>query len=311
MASLLHCLRFVLVCALLPLLVQRARAATDRAWTTPVPPFKIADGLYYVGSQDLAAYLITTPQGNILLNANYIRSPPQIRHSVEALGFRWRDLRVLLISHAHVDHAGGAAEIVRETGAKLEVMEGDVDVIESGGATDFAFGGAKRGLQFPPVHVARALHDGEAVTLGGTTLVAHLTPGHTKGTTTWTLSVHVPGEPAAQRRQVVIVGSWSVLDNYRLVASHGRPPSYPGITKDYEKTFAVLRALPCDIFLASHGQIFAMPAKAIRMATAGDEVWIDPGGYQRALQQAQAEFEKILQRQQAIAARQPDYSHRS
>ena len=125
--------------ALLP--VHAVRAATNPDWTTPVPPFQIADHLYYVGSRDLAAYLIVTPAGDILLNANLPGSPPAIRRSVEQLGFHWSDIKILLISHAHFDHAGGAAEVLRETGAQFDVMAGDVDDMESGGKTDFAFGG--------------------------------------------------------------------------------------------------------------------------------------------------------------------------
>ena len=191
----------------------------DPAWTTPLPPFRIADNLYYVGSRDLAAYLVVTPAGDILINSNLPSSPPLIRHSVEQLGFRWSDIKILLISHAHADHAGGSAAILKQTGAKYEVMQGDVDVVESGGATDFAYGGGKdKTMQFAPAHVDRVLHDGDRVELGGTTLTAHRTPGHTKGCTTWTLRAHVPGEPASTLRNVVIVGSWSVNPGYRLAA---------------------------------------------------------------------------------------------
>lgn len=278
----------------------------NRDWTTPIPPFRIADNLYYVGSRDLAAYLITTPQGDVLLNANYTTSPPQIRHSVEQLGFRWRDIRILLVSHAHVDHAGGAAQILRETGAKFEVMDGDVDVMESGGKTDFAFGGPRISLQFPPAHVDRTLHDGDEVTLGGATLTAHRTAGHTRGTTTWTMRAHVPGEPAGELRNVVIVGSWSVLEEYRLLSVHGgKPASYPGIAGDFTTTFAMLSALPCDVFLASHGSTFDMLPKLRRLPAEGDRVWIDPVGYKEALARAQHAFEAAYQRQSLAAERGP------
>ncbi len=279
-----------------------AHGAVNADWTTPVAPFRIADNLYYVGSKDLAAYLITTPGGDILLNANYTSSPPLIRRSVEKLGFHWRDIKILLVSHAHVDHAGGAAEILRETGAKLDVMDGDVDVMESGGKTDFAFGGADKALQFPPAHVSHVLHDGEDVTLGGVTMTAHRTPGHTRGTTTWTTKAHLPGEPAGTLRDVVIVGSWSVLDSYRLLGVHGgRPPSYPGIASDYTMTFSVLSTLPCDVFLASHGSTFDMLTKLKRMPAGGDRVWIDPVGYRAALAKAQHAFEAAYERQSLAA----------
>ena len=296
------------ICAVLAfgfglLLLPDARAATDPDWTTPLAPFRIADNLYYVGSRDLAAYLVTTPAGNVLINANLPSSPPQIRQSVEQLGFRWSDLKILLISHAHVDHAGGSAAITRQTGAQLDVMEGDAAVMESGGKTDFAFGHAGKGMQYPPAHVNRVLHDGDAVTLGGTTLIAHRTAGHTEGCTTWTMKVHLPGEPAGRLRDVVIGGSWTVLSSYRLVDNRNRAPSYPSIARDYNRTFALLHTLPCDIFLASHGQTFDLLGKRKRMSIEGDAVWIDPAGYRRAVDAAQKAFETALQRQSSAGVR--------
>ena len=151
-------------------------------WTTPIEPFKIAGNLYYVGSQDLAAYLVVTPKGNILINANLESSPALIRHSVEQLGFRWTDTRILLNSQAHYDHTAGAAEVLRETKAQYMVMDGDVEMIKSGGASDFD----PSLPHFPPARVDRTLHDNETVTLSGTTLTAHKTAGHTQGCTTWT-----------------------------------------------------------------------------------------------------------------------------
>jgi metallo-beta-lactamase class B len=275
------------------------RADEHPDWTTPVPPFRIADNLYYVGSRDLASYLITTPRGNILINSNLESSPPQIRHSVEQLGFHWSDIKILLISHAHSDHASGSAEILRETHAKYMVMDGDVPVVESGGATDFAYGPKP---QYPPAHVDRVLHDNDRVTLGDVTLTAHKTAGHTRGCTTWTMRVHVPGEPATEHRDVVIVGSWYVNPGYRLVAAHGKPASYPGIAQDYTHAFAVFHALPCDIFLGAHGMYFDMLAKLARMPQQGDSVWIDPDGYKRAVSEAQQEFEAELHKQQAAAS---------
>lgn len=294
------------LCLLLSLAVPACHAQVYPAdWMKTVKPFQIADDLYYVGSQDLAAYLVTTPAGLILINANTPQSPPQIRKSVEALGFRWKDIRILLISHAHVDHAGGAAAIRRQTGAKLEVMDGDVDVMETGGEADFAFGGKGKPLQFPPVHVDKVLHSGDAVTLGGISITALRTAGHTRGNTTFTMQAHVPGEPAGSLQHVVIVGSWSVLDSYRLLTVRGgKPASYPGIAGDYTQTFATLAALPCDVFLASHGSFFELLGKLKRMPSEGDRVWVDPQGYRRALAAAQQRFE-IAYRRELHAAEVP------
>ena len=277
-----------------------ASEAVPEGWTAPLPPFRIADGLYYVGSRELAAYLVVTPAGDILINSDYTTSPPQIHKSVEELGFHWSDIRILLISHAHADHAGGSAEVVRETGARYEVMKGDATTIESGGATDFAFGHRGKSNHYPKAHVDRVLRDGDTVTLGG----AVLTGGHTPGCTTWSLRVHVPGEPAGILRDAVIVGSWNVLPNYRLVASHGQAASYPGIADDYRHSFQVLRSLPCEVFLGAHGEYFDMLSKLARMPTEDDRVWIDPDGYKKAIARAEAAFNVKLAADKTVPAGQ-------
>ncbi len=269
----------------------RGWAAVDPAWTTAIAPFRIADNLYYVGSKDLAAYLVVTPAGDVLINSNLESSPPQIRRSVEQLGFRFTDIKILLIGHAHFDHAAGSAEIKRLTGAKYMVMDGDVPVVESGGATDFAYG--RDGTHYPRVKVDRVLHDGDEVRLGGAVLVAHKTPGHTRGCTTWTMRVIDKGKPY----NAVIVGSWSVNPGYRLVDKPGRPASYPGIAADYEKTFAVLKGLPCDIFLGAHGSYFDMLGKLERMRRGETQVWVDAAGYRAAVEERQRAFEAELERQ--------------
>ena len=268
-----------------------ARAAVNPDWTTPVPPFRIADGLYYVGSRDLAAYLVVTPAGDILINANLTSSPPQIRHSVEQLGFAMHDVKILLISHAHSDHDSGLVELKRVTGARLAVMDGDVPVVESGGAKDFAYPMDR----YPAAHVDRVLHDGDEVRLGGVVLVAHKTSGHTRGCTTWTMKAMNTGK----MRAVVIVGSWWVNPGYRLVPQAGKPASYPGIADDYRRSFVTFEHLPCDIFLGAHGQYFDMLDKLTQIKSgAGESVWIDPQGYRTALAHARSEFEKELRRQQ-------------
>ncbi len=197
-------------------------------WTAPHAPFRIIGNVYYVGGKDLASYLITTPQGLILINSSLTSSVPLIRKNVEALGFHFTDVKILLISHAHWDHAAGSAEIKRLTGAKYMVMDADVSVVESGGKTDFQYGAAA-GSQMPPTKVDRVLHDGDQVTLGGTVLVAHKTPGHTKGCTTWTMKVRENN----RTYNVVIVGSPNVNAGYKLVGN----AAYPEIAQDYERGF--------------------------------------------------------------------------
>src|SRR5215469_1840194 len=197
-----------------------SHAATDPKWTTPIAPFQIADNLYYVGSQDLASYLVATPEGNILINANLVTSPPQIRASVEKLGFRWEDTRILLNSQAHYDHMAGAAEVIRETHAKNMVMDGDVSVVETGARADF-LSPSPNILTYAPVAVDRILHDGETVSLGDVTLTAHKTAGHTRGCTTWAMRSHLPGEQAGTMRDIVIVGGVGFWSEYHFVAAPG------------------------------------------------------------------------------------------
>lgn len=284
------CGRLMFLCMALAAGAVHAQANPD--WTTPIAPFRIAANLYYVGSKDLASYLIVTPQGDILINSSLPESVPLIRRSVEQLGFRFSDIKILLLSHAHWDHDAGSAEVIRETHAKYAVMDGDVAVVESGGATDFAY--AKTNT-YEKAKVDRVLHDGDEVKLGDTVLVAHKTAGHTRGCTTWTMRVKESG----RLLNVVIVGSWNVNPGFRLVDRPGQPASYPDIALDYRRTFRVLKMLPCDIFLGAHGAYFDMLAKLDRVKLGAPEnVWVDPAGYQAAVAEREQAFETELQKQQ-------------
>ncbi len=281
----------VVVWLVMLLWAGQIRAEVNPEWTTPIAPFRIVDNLYYVGSKDLAAYLLVTPGGDVLINSSLESSVPQIRRSMEQLGFRFTDIKVLLISHAHWDHDAGSAEVKRETGAKYMVMDDDVAVVESGGAKDFAYG--RSGTRYPAVGVDRVLHDGDAVELGDAVLVAHKTPGHTRGCTTWTMRLMDDGQP----RDVVIVGSWNVNPGFRLVDRPGRPASYPGIAADYRSTFATLKGLPGDIFLGAHGSYFGMFRKLERARAGAKDVWVDPSGYKAAVAEREQAFESELRRQ--------------
>jgi metallo-beta-lactamase class B len=266
-----------------------AQASAHPDWTNPLAPFRIADNLYYVGSRDLASYLVTTPQGDILINSNLPSSPPLIRHSIEQLGFHYADVKILLIAHSHSDHAGGSAQILNETHATYMVMDGDVPVVESGGAKDTLYPTDR----YPKAHVDRVLHDGDEVRLGNVVLTAHKTAGHTRGTTTWTMTTTQNHQP----RNVVIVGGFTVIDN-RLVDTPGHPATYPGIAEDFQHTFDTLKALPCDIFLGAHGVYFDMLAKLDRAkAGAGESAWVDPQGYRSTVAHFEDEFHKALQKQ--------------
>src|SRR5271156_3011637 len=275
-------------------LTGSACAQTPADWTQPFPPHRVIGNVYYVGSKDLASYLITSPQGYILINSSLVSSPALIQKSVEQLGFKLSDVKILLISHAHYDHCAGSARIKQLTHAKYMVMDADVPVVEDGGKSDFQYG-KSADMQFPPTKVDRVLHDGDEVRLGGVVLVAHKTPGHTRGCTTWTMRAPVGG----QLRDVVIVGSWNVNPGFRLVDQPGRPASYPGIAADYQRTFVTLKGLPCDVFLGAHGAYFGMLEKLQQaQAGAGEKVWIDPEGYRAAVAERQQAFEAELKRQQ-------------
>lgn len=269
-----------------------SQANTD--WTEQFPPFKIAGNLYYVGSRGLASYLITTVQGHILINSDLEASVPLIQASVQKLGFKFTDIKILLISHAHWDHNAASDTIKRVTGATYMVMDADVPVVESGGKTDFQYGNVPTSL-YTPTKVDRVLHDGDEVKLGGEVLVAHLTPGHTKGCTTWTMKV----QEAGKTYNVVIVGGPNVNPGYRLVNN----AAYPQIARDYKKTFRVLKSLPCDIFLGAHGSYFDLESKYARLPENPRGPFVDPEGYKKYVTDREQAFESELARQRASRAR--------
>jgi metallo-beta-lactamase class B len=273
-------------------LAARAESYTAK-WAQPQEPFRVIGNIYYVGSNDLACFLITTPQGHILINTGYERMAPQLRANVKKLGFKFADIRYLLNGQAHDDHVAGFAAAREASGAKVLVMQGDDDIVEHGGRGDFRFDGE---IAWRGVPVNRVLHDGDTVSLGGTTLVAHLTPGHTKGCTTWTTTVADKGRVL----NVVIVGGVSVNPGVKLLHN----PHYPGIADDYARTFRTLRALACHVFLGAHGNYFSMADKLARLrAGAAENPFIDPAGYQRFIDASEARFEKLLADEQTAGTR--------
>ena len=265
-------------------------AQTNPSWTAPFPPHRVAGNIYYVGSQGLAAFLITSPEGHILINSNLESSVPQIRSSVEKLGFSFNDVKILLISHAHWDHCAGSALIKKWTRAKYMVMDADVAEIEAGGKGNFQYGNSPGSL-YKPTKVDRVLHDGDTVKLGDAVLTARLTPGHTKGCTTWTMKVTEAGKPS----NVAIMGSPNVNPGYKLAGN----ALYPRIAEDYDKMFRVLQSLPCDIFLGAHGDYYGMEAKFARMKEGGTNPFIDPEGYKSYVAAKEQAFREELKRQSA------------
>jgi metallo-beta-lactamase class B len=258
-----------------------ARAQANPDWHRPIPGFKIAGNLYYVGTADLAVYLVTTPQGNILINSDFKEDVPTIRKSIEALGFKYGDTKIVLISHAHGDHDEGVGLIKSQTGAQLMVMDADVAQVES---TAQGRPGAK---------VDRVLHDRDTVELGGAKLTARLTPGHTPGCTTWTMQVADGGRTL----NAVIVGSPNVNPGYILVNNK----NYPQIAGDYVKTFAILKTLPVDLFLGAHGAYFNLKDKLPKMTAGGANPFVDPDGYKAYVAEREQAFEKELARQTSQA----------
>jgi len=270
-------------------LARSLRAQNPPDWTEPFPPHRVIANVYYVGSRGLASYLIATPKGHILINSSMESNVQMIAESIEKLGFHFVDVKILLISHAHWDHCAGSALLKKLTGAKYMVMDGDVPVVESGGKEDFQYGNTPKNL-YEPAKVDRVLHDGEEVKLGNAVLVAHKTPGHTKGCTTWTMKVADGGK----KYDVVIVGSPNVNPGYKLVNN----ANYPQIAQDYEQMFRVLNALPCDAFLGAHGDYYGIAEKAARLKEGGPNPFIDPQGYKNYVADREQAFRAELKKQQ-------------
>jgi metallo-beta-lactamase class B len=268
---------------------QTAPAQTNGTdYLVPFPAHHVISNIYFVGSKGLGIYLVTTPRGHILINAGVEDSVPLIQQSVEKLGFKFSDIKLLLISHAHFDHDAGAARIKQLTGAKYAVMDADVAVVESGGKQDFFYGNIP-GMLYPAAKVDRVLHDGDTVSLGGSVLTAHRTAGHTKGCTTWTMKVQENGKSY----DVVIVGSPNVNPGYKLV----NDAAYPQMASDFEKTFDSLRTLHTDVFLGAHGAYYGMEAKYAALKNGASNPFIDPEGYKKYVADREQAFRAELGRQ--------------
>jgi metallo-beta-lactamase class B len=243
-------------------------------WTRSTPPVRIAGNVYYVGTYDLSSYLITTDEGHILINTGLASSAPQIRRNVEALGFRFADIRLLMATHAHWDHVAALAEIKKATGARMAMHEADAGVLESGGKTDFRWG-SDPGSHFAPVTVDQRLKDGDVVRLGGTAITVHHHPGHTRGASSFALTVRDGGRDY----RVVIANMGSINPGVRLTGT----PSYPGIAEDYARTFRAQRAMPLDIFLASHASQFGLHRKHVPGAPHDPARFMDVQGFREAV----------------------------
>lgn len=276
----------LLICLLIATAVHAQDNETWRSWNQPIEPFRILGNLYYVGASDIASYLVTTPEGHILVDGGFPETAAIIERNVETLGFDLDDVKILLNTHAHFDHAGGLARLKERTGAQFMAMAQDAEWLRTG---DAEFG------SFPPIEVDDVLHHGDVVELGGTRMLAQHTPGHTPGCTTWTMPVTENGVIYS----VVIVGSPNALSQHQLIGNE----SYPNIVRDFETTFLVLKRLNVDVFLGSHGSFFGLSKKRELLAEGGDgTVFVDPEGYASFVERKEKSFREELARQQAAAA---------
>lgn len=268
-----------------------AHAERPANWTRPVEPFRVVGNIYYVGTEGLAAYLITSPKGHVLLDSTLAQNVPQVERNIEKLGFRLRDVKLLIENHAHYDHVGGLAQLKVDTGAPLWASEGDRWALENGrqfGDTDYGV------ITFPAVKVDRGVKDGETIRVGGTALTAWITAGHTRGCTTWSL----PVEEAGRKLKVVFLCSITVAGN-KLVGNK----AYPGIVTDYRRTFARLKTMQADVVLTGHPEAADVLARHARQRAGDAWAFVDPGELQRITAADSAAFEQELAKAQAAAAR--------
>lgn len=259
---------------------------TDSEWTRPYQPFRIAGNLYYVGTYDLACYLITTTQGNILINTGLATSAAQIKNNIETLGFKFTDTKILLTTQAHYDHMGAMAAIKKSTGAQLMVDEKDADVLATGGGSDYALG--KYGTTFKPVKPDRLLHNNDTIKLGNMQLVLLHHPGHTKGSCSFLFTVKDD-----QRSYRVLIANMPTIVTDKPFAAI---TTYPGIAGDYAYTVKAMKNISFDIWLASHASQFKLHDKHQPGNSYNPAAFIDQPGYDAALRDLQKQYDEKIKK---------------
>lgn len=265
----------ILTAMMMALATPQPLSAEEAKWNLPAKPFRIEGNLYYVGTADLAAYLVVDPAGMILLDGGLEASAPLILANIRALGFDPKRIRYLLNSQAHYDHAGALAALKQATGAQLLASPADAPLLERGGGGDFQWGDK---FLYPAVKVDRRLRDGEQVALGAIRMTAHFTPGHTLGCTTWTMPVR-----SEERTLQALFICGASAPGYRLTDNS----AYPNIMQDFRRSFAIWRKLPCDLFLGAHASYFGMDEKRARMAPGRPNPFVDPKGCRTFLTKAE------------------------
>lgn len=256
-------------------------------WNKPTEPFTLIGNIHYVGTDGLAVYLITTPQGHVLIDTAMPEATPQIKSSVEKLGFKVADIKLLINTHAHIDHTGGLAEMKLASGGQLIAGEADKPLLEGG-----YYPGRETAaeLKFPPVKVDRTVKSGDTVTVGDVTLTAHATPGHSPGCTSWSMNVR----DGAETRSVIFFCSATVALN-RLVGM----PTHPGIVEDYQKTFAWGRGTKADVLLAPHPEMYGMAEKRAKVAPGSPNPFVVPGEFNAYIGTLEKAFDAGLAKQKA------------
>ena len=262
--------------------------AVSGGWNEPFAPFNVIGNIYYVGTEEIGAFLITSPSGHILLDGVLAQTVPQIIANIQALGFDVGDVKYLLNSHAHIDHAAGLAGLQRASGAEMIASAADREILEAGAISY----GPTAGVQFPPIRVDRIVADGDQVALGGVVMTAHLTPGHTPGCTSW--SMPVTGADGAPHTAFFHCSA-------TVAGQSLSPEAYPGIVADFRSTFARVRGLQADVFLGNHAGFFDLEAKRERQIAGDANAFVDPPALQAFNSELEEAFEAALTRQQATA----------
>ena len=281
---------FTKTIAIVALTAVAVAAPQNPEWTKPFPPFRIVGNVYWVGSYDLSSYLITTPQGHILINTGIGDTAEQIKKSVEALGFALGDVKILTATHGHYDHVAGLAALKRMTGATVMISEPDRELLETGGKADFRFGNDSS-ARFEPVKVDRTFKDNDTISLGGTVLTTHLHAGHTKGATSFTANIVEGGKTY----RVIIANMGYINPGVKMTGM----PGFPDIAQAYANTFRAQKDMQIDVWLASHASQFNLHDKYAPGAAYDPERFVDPQGFLKAVQDLERTYREQLSRDKA------------